>query len=335
MKVAFLTEMGFTGTVPAIHPNMRTEFAWMHALDATHYPILKYNNVSGFDFVFIIWPKGRLDLNAEGLSLSNTHPKRLYNLLCESGEIVNIIPNLKQRNNKVFFVQEGPNWWWQDYTLSEQIYHSILLSQSDAIFCHNESDVPAYTHYQKPVHPIRTLLIEDSIKNIDTTNKENKVIVGGNFCKWYGGMTSYAVATPFRERGAVIYAPSMHNKQPGEEQLVKHLEYKPWVDWMKELSKFKAGIHMMPTVAAGTFSLNCAYLGIPVIGNVAVDAQFNCHPTLSVDVSDVSKALELATQLATDSDFYQDCSKVAYLRARSLFIKEPWLDYMTKILKSL
>ena len=39
MKVAFFTEMGFTGKVPRDNPNMRTEFAWMCALEADHYNI--------------------------------------------------------------------------------------------------------------------------------------------------------------------------------------------------------------------------------------------------------------------------------------------------------
>ena len=39
MKVAFFTEMGFTGKVSRNHPNMRTEFAWMCALEADHYNI--------------------------------------------------------------------------------------------------------------------------------------------------------------------------------------------------------------------------------------------------------------------------------------------------------
>ena len=39
MKIAFFTEMGFTGKIPRTHENMRTEFAWMVALDADHYNI--------------------------------------------------------------------------------------------------------------------------------------------------------------------------------------------------------------------------------------------------------------------------------------------------------
>ena len=37
MKVAFFTEMNFFGKISRTHENMRTEFAWMCALDADHY----------------------------------------------------------------------------------------------------------------------------------------------------------------------------------------------------------------------------------------------------------------------------------------------------------
>ena len=69
MKIAFLTEMGFTGKIPKEHPNMRTEFAWMHALDADHYNI--HSPIEGYDVVFVIFPKGMVFLNAVGGKLSN------------------------------------------------------------------------------------------------------------------------------------------------------------------------------------------------------------------------------------------------------------------------
>ena len=37
MKIAFFTEMEFQGTIPRNHPNMRTEFAWIVALDGDPY----------------------------------------------------------------------------------------------------------------------------------------------------------------------------------------------------------------------------------------------------------------------------------------------------------
>lgn len=332
MKVAFLTEMGFRSPVNRTQPDMRTEFAWMYALQAEHYPLPQYTAVAGFDFVFIIWPKGALSLNAEGLPLTNPNPERLYNQLCASGEIERIVPYLKQKNSKVVYIQEGPGWWWEDYTLQEQIYHARILAESDVIFCHNESDRKYYAHYGKPLFVMNSLIIEEMVKDI-TPNPQNKVILGGNFCRWYGGMKSFMVSQVFNNWE--VWAPSMHNRQPGEEALVRHLPYLSWINWMQTLSTFKVGIHMMPTAAAGTFSLNCAYLGVPVIGNKEVDTQAYCHSQTSVDVDNVVEAMATAERLFTDASFYRECSEAARTKARELFIKEPWLKRMEEILKSI
>lgn len=334
MKIAFLTEMSFSGKIPSNLPNARTEFAWMNALDAEHFNIMNYPNVSGFDFVFIIWPKGKTELNAEGVSIANNLPKKLFNVLCESGEIIKIIPALKSKNGKICYIQEGPVWFPENYSLPEQIYHQHILAQSDVIFCHNDSDRRYYTIYNAPVTPIRSLILEDNVKEI-VPNPERKFIVGGNFCRWYGGMNSYKVGRYLVEKGYQAWAPTMHNKQPGEKDLVKHLPYLNWTDWMKELSSFKIGIHMMPTVAAGTFSLNCAYFGIPVIGNNLVDTQKLCHPNTSVDVEDLYTATTKCMLLHKDESFWEECSQIAYKMCRELFIKEPWLKNMTGFLETI
>ena len=39
---------------------------------------------------------------------------------------------------------------------------------------------------------------------------------------------------------------------------------------------------MMRTHAAGTFALNCSYLGIPCIGYKGLDTQSTLHPDLSL-----------------------------------------------------
>ena len=105
-----------------------------------------------------------------------------------------------------------------------------------------------------------------------------------------------------------------------------------WNDWMRELSKFKYAVHLMPTVAAGTFSLNCAYFGIPCIGNKNVDTQLSCHPLLSIDVEDIYSARNLAKKLKDDKDFYDRCSRMAKDGYKSFYIKDNWLKYMNKVL---
>ena len=63
---------------------------------------------------------------------------------------------------------------------------------------------------------------------------------------------------------------------------------------------------MMRTHAAGTFALNCSYLGIPCIGYNGLDTQEILHPNLSVNDGDLVKAKLLLKKLWTDLDFYEE-----------------------------
>ena len=101
---------------------------------------------------------------------------------------------------------------------------------------------------------------------------------------------------------------------------------------MNTLSTFKYAIHLMPTVAAGTFSLNCAYFGIPCIGNEKVDTQRLCHPDLSVDVDDVEKARKLAKRLKEDSTFYTVCSKMSKAMYKEIYTLDKYKLKLNNIL---
>ena len=308
MNIAFLTEMGFEGKVPENFPNMRTEFAWMHALGANHFNIYTQQSVSkvvNYDMVFIMFPKGEVFLNAVGSKLlDKTNP---ISTLLQSG----FMQFLKLNNKKIYYIQEGPHWLWNDYDITDQIQFYNFISECDGIYAHNEHD----TKYYKGMFPhidvkiIPTLMIEKLIKNI-VGAPENKVIIGGNFARWYGGFESYVVASEF---GLPIWVQTSHAMRENENKIenLNHLPRVSWIDWIKQLSTFKYAVHLMPTVAAGTFSLNCAYFGIPTIGNIEVDTQRLCHPHLSVDINDIFTARILAKRLREDENFYQECSSIA------------------------
>jgi hypothetical protein len=329
MKIAFLTEMGFEGKIPSNHPNMRTEFAWMYALDADHKNIHDYKAVSGYDHVFIIFPKGIVYLNAFAIRMSND--QNPVSDLLRSG----IIDTIKKNNKKVHFVQEGPHWLWNDYEIYDQVYYYNMIAACDSIFCHNEHDTVYYKgmFQNKPVNAIHTLLIHDLISDI-TPTKEDKTIIGGNMARWYGGFESYIVASEFKNN---VFAQDSHAKRDNENLVgdIKHLPRMVWVDWMKNLSTFKYAVHLMPTIAAGTFSLNCAYFGIPCIGNREVDTQKLCHPNLSVDVHDVQRAVELAKQLKEDSGFYEECSYQAKKNYELFYSIDDWKYRMNDALKQI
>jgi len=304
MKIAFVTEMGFEGKVPSNHSNMRTEFAWMFALNADHRYLGYYQEIKGYDHVLVIFPKGEVYLNAVGGKLVDK--QNPISAILQS----NFIEILKSNNKKVHYVQEGPHWLFDDYELADQIAFYNMLLECDSIFAHNESDIAYYKglfSHDKSVNVLPSLMIHDTIKNINPT-KEDKVIIGGNFARWYGGFESYIVAQEFE---LPIWGQTSHATRDGESQLVNLLPRVMWTDWMTQLSSFKYAVHLMPTAAAGTFGLNCAYFGIPCIGNEEVDTQRLCHPDLAVNVNDVQKARSLANKLKQDSAFYEYCSNLA------------------------
>ncbi len=206
MEVAFFTEMGFQGKISRTHENMRTEFAWMVALNADHYNINSIPNQE-YDLGIIIIPKNnpKFDINS-----------------------------IKKFCNKVAVMQEGPHWYFQDYPLEKQIWYYNILIESDIIFSHNKMDQIYYqgltNHPNVRIMP--SLMIEDAIGELKELEREG-VIIGGNFVSWYGGFDSYIVAQEITD---TVYAPSMGRKQPGEEELVTHLPYMNWKQWIHKLN---------------------------------------------------------------------------------------------------
>ena len=327
-KITFLTEMGFEGKISVSHKNMRTEFAWMYALNAVHNNIHDYENISGYDFVFVIFPKGRVFLSTEGSKLiDGVNP--VSDLLKSD-----FIHKLKDNNSNVFYVQEGPHWWWTNYDIQDQILFYNMISECDAIFAHNEVDMNYYRGLfkNKKVYKMPSLMIEETVKHI-SPKQENKVIVGGNFSRWYGGFESYLVASKFK---LPIWTQTSHAMRENEEFLdnLNHLPRLNWTDWMGALSEFKYAVHLMPTIAAGTFNLNCAYFGIPCVGNKNVDTQRICFPELSVDISDVHSANVLIDKLINDQEFYYECSKNARENYLKYFSLSSFNKYLDNILES-
>ena len=326
MKVVFLSETNYVGKWPADFVNARTEVAWQIALDSDHFPIHHYREVIGYDHVFIIFPKGKLYLSAEGSKIADGQ-NPVSKLLR-----TDIVQTLKGSNAKVYYVQEGPHWWFNDYEIADQIYFYNFLYNCDAIFAHNESDAVYYKGLfnGKPVHVLPSLMIEDTVRDVVPT-KQEKAIIGGNFARWYGGFESYMVASSFK---VPAWTQTSHAMRAGEDSIegLNHLPRMHWTNWIKALSEFKYAVHLMPTVAAGTFSLNCAYLGIPCIGNEDVDTQRLCHPSLAVKVSDIEGAQNLATRLLEDKTFYEKCSQEAQKYYQEHYSLPVWKTKMNLIL---
>tara|TARA_B100000519_G_scaffold194827_1_gene199129 strand:- start:1383 stop:2348 length:966 start_codon:yes stop_codon:yes gene_type:complete len=313
-KIAFFSESNFDGKLERTFENMRTEYAWYVALDATHHWVgsLPNMNEGQYDLGIIIIPKTKIEALMQ----------------------VNLIKQMRRVCKNIGYMQEGPHWYFQDYPLDQQIWFVNTLMEMDVIFAHNEIDVEYYKGLtgKDNVFQNKSLMIEDNIKPTTKPEDRSGVIIGGNMVRWYGGFDSYVVAQEFDEK---IHAPSMGRKIVNEDQIpdLTHLDYMDWLNWVNNLSSFKYGVHLMTTHAAGTFALNCAYHGIPCIGYKGLDTQELCFPQLSVDMGDVNSAVKLAKKLKEDKTFYGFISNKAKNNYNSFFGEKQYIYNMNEIIK--
>jgi hypothetical protein len=117
-----------------------------------------------------------------------------------------------------------------------------------------------------------------------------------------------------------------------DEMDIKHLPYMNWIEWMNNLSRFKYAVHLMPTHAAGTFALNCAYHGIPCIGYEGLDTQQLCHPQLTVKMNDLRHARELVDRLKSDNSFYKTACDTAKNNFNVFFGEKDYIYSMKKVI---
>ena len=310
-KIAFFTEAGYSGKISRDIP-MRTDQAWVCALDADHHCVFNMNKIAeSYDIGVVIIPKEK---NRNSLAEQN-YP---------------LIKTIRNNCNKVMIMQESCHWDWQEDPVNTMVWFYNQLLEADLLLCHNDADVKYYqgiTDKRSMILP--TLMIEDNIK---TAEPEDRVFVAGNWHLTYRGFDAWVISNEF---DLPKYGFKSGKYKEGED--INGINYLPWMDWhtfIYELSKCKYGIQTYQS-SAGQFPLNCAYLGIPCIGYNDVNTQVYLHPDLSVDRGDIENARRLANNLQENKEFYHECSKGAKLMYDKLYTEEVflkrWKDIVSKL----
>ena len=304
MKIGFFSEAGYEGKVPRNHPNMRTDVAWVCALNANHHPFPKLSTLPDnmYDVGVMILPKKR-------------KPLLDYPLL----------EQYKRVCKRVTVMQESYYSYWQDSSIAEQIWYFNFLTEMDLIFCHNDIDLKYYnglTSVRTELLP--TVMIIDNI--VSKRESGNGVIIGGNWVRDYGGFDSYQVALEITDDVTAITTGRM---KPEEKDLFKHLPWMYWSEWIKTLSQYNVGIQL-GTAAAGTFNLNCSFYGIPCIAYSNSNTQRILHPKTTVELGDVFEAKKIARKLK-DKDFYDACSNSTKENYKNYYSEEKFLEHWNRI----
>tara|TARA_B100000900_G_scaffold408862_1_gene423817 strand:- start:1173 stop:2096 length:924 start_codon:yes stop_codon:yes gene_type:complete len=304
MKIGFFSEGGYEGKVPRNHPNMRTDVAWVCALDATHHPIPTIGSLPDnlYDVGVMIIPKKRKPL-------LNYPLLEQYKRVCK----------------KVTVMQESYYNYWQDSDIDEQIWYFNFLVEMDLIFCHNDIDLKYYngiTNVRTELLP--TVMITDNVRPRDEWG--DGVIIGGNWVRDYGGFDSYQVALEITDDITSITTGRM---KPEEKGLFKHLDWMYWSEWINTLSQYHVGVQL-GTAAAGTFNLNCSFHGIPCIAYSNSNTQKILHPKTTVELGDVVGAKDIARKLK-DKTFYDECMMDTLDNYKKYYTEEKFVEHWNKI----
>ena len=304
IKVGFFTEGGFEGKITLDNPNIRTDAAWMYLTDATHHPFsrLSFLPDNSYDVGVMILPKKRR-------MLLNYPLLEQYRRVCK----------------KVTVMQESYYNYWQDSPLDEQIWYFNFITEMDLIFCHNDVDLDYYYGLTN----VRTELMPTAMVTEGIVRREglgNGVIIGGNWVKDYGGFDSYQVS---REITDDITAITTGRMKPEETQILKHIPWVMWRDWIDILGQYNVGVQL-GTAAAGQFQLNTSFHGIPCIGYSNLNTQSILHPLTTVELGDIDKAKDLARKLKDDK-FYKLCMDTTQKRFEKYYSEEMFVKNWKRI----
>jgi len=304
MKVGFFTEGGFEGKITLDNINIRTDAAWMYLTDATHHPFSRLQDLpdKSYDVGVMILPKKRR-------MLLNYPLLEQYRRVCK----------------KVTVMQESYYNYWQDSPIEEQIWYFNFIASMDIIFCHNDVDLNYYnglTNVRTELMP--TVMITDGI--VVRNEWGNGTIIGGNWVKDYGGFDSYQVAL---ELGNPITAITTGRMKPEESQMLNHIPWVMWREWIDILSQFNVGVQL-GTAAAGQFQLNTSFHGIPCIGYSNLNTQRILHPLTTVELGEIDKAKDIARKLK-DEEFYNLCMETTQKRFEKYYSEEMFVKNWKRI----
>ena len=322
MDIKYSTsEMGFEGYFPVNYPNLRVLETQLLYLEAYHLPIQKIIT-EGKTY------KGSLLYNIGKGDFEKPYISDLYH------NYHNIVGLLQEKFEGVYIYQDGEIGWWNQVDTRLQAWWYNQLRAASGILVPNSTDVSFYKGLfpDKEIKVIRSVMTDEGLDKSKFKPKENRTLITGPLTREYNGFSQLLLAHNLDM--PVDIPPMGESRMPkdswemADNLGVNYLQYMTWAEWMYNLSRYKIGYMMSSATASGSFALNCAYLGIPCIGDKRADTQSILFPDLAVDVFDNEKALELTRKLRDDLDFYIEVSNKAKRLYKQEFTKEKMLELL-------
>ena len=130
MKITFISQKG-PCFIERNTPHVPVDLAQQCALKAHNHHYTQLEQLKDeWDIVILLIPKTQEDRD------------KLYSLFPYDVDGNDLIRKAKKVAKKVWYMQEGPSWIFQDLPIHQQFWHFSLLSSVDGILCENKTDIP-------------------------------------------------------------------------------------------------------------------------------------------------------------------------------------------------
>ena len=151
MKVVFFSESGIVGKVDRTFPNARNDIRMVNNVRRRLVSIGK-QPTDHYDLGVVTIPKIKPNLDLD-----------LFRQYCD----------------KIVVMQEGPHWYFQDYSVEQQFQFIENLRKADWVYCHNKSDVSYYEGLGcEDVRVMRTIMLPEGLDCQLTTSQKKWNIIG-------------------------------------------------------------------------------------------------------------------------------------------------------------
>tara|TARA_R110000787_G_scaffold237028_2_gene343486 strand:+ start:270 stop:1259 length:990 start_codon:yes stop_codon:yes gene_type:complete len=243
-------------------------------------------------------------------------------------------------NNDVYISGEGTIWEWMDeWPAPEQELYIKLLSKCKAYVVANEFD-----QHQVRLFAPRTLRVTPCTNHfIEEYRKElGEYIFLANPSKGYQrGMMSHKLTYDSAPKNMDIYslkfdrAPHMGRNislpdsysMPG----FKLLDRMDWDRFMAVTYNSRFGVDIHRNFSAGQTAVDFGSLGVPLVGNIKLDAQRIIFPDLSFEWDEYENIKECIHLLSVDDDFCLDMGKKALENTKKYYNSVDVLsDFITR-----
>lgn len=242
-------------------------------------------------------------------------------------------------NNDVYIGGEGAVWeWMDDWPAPEQELYVSLLSRCKAFAVSNEFDAQQIRLFS-PQTLITTPCTNHFIEE-PRTELGNYIFIANPSKGYQRGMISHKLVYDSAPKNLDIYSLKFNRaphigrsialpdsyKMPG----FKLLDRMDWEKFMGVAYNSRFGIDIHKNFSAGQTSVDFGSLGVPLIGNIKLDAQRIIFPDISFEYDDYENIKKCISLLSTDDDFCLDIGKKALENTKKYYNSNYVLDSFNK-----